>query len=144
MIVSFFVPVKPINLKNLRLCWQAQHRYKETLRGLTALIGGQAMLAHGGEAWVPERPKRIRLVAHLPRRFDAHDGLPMSLAPAVDGLQPPGLVHITKGRWAGRVTRKAGCALIHHDGPDSGHQITYDQDCVRPYGVTITVSSLEI
>jgi len=70
----------------------------------------------------PETPKRVAFVFHVARRFDP-DALPAIAKPFLDALQAPGV------------------RLIHSDGPDSGHVVTYAQVTgYTPHGVEITVA----
>ena len=138
MTLSFFIPLRVLNLKNQHNHWTIQYRYTETMRAACATLGKEAMRLTHTEI-DPTVPKRIMLTAYLPRRYDAQDGLPMSLAPVVDGLQIPRDVLITRGRRAGQTTHLVGCGVIHHDGVGSGHQVFYDQQVRKPWGVFVQV-----
>lgn len=124
--IRAFVPICPRPLKNMRGHWRIRHNYSSDLRGWTAVLVGAQM----GAGVDPASPKRITLVAHLPRLLDPHDGLRTALAPVVDGLQV---------RKVLRTRVLAGCGAIHHDGPRCGHEIQYDQTTEEPYGVEVTV-----
>ena len=138
MMLRFFIPIRPLNLKNQRGHWSVRYRYSESMRAATATLGKEAMrLAQ--VAIDPTVPKAISLTAYLPRRFDQQDGLPASLAPVVDGLQVPRDVPILRGRHAGDVRHLVGCGIIHHDGVGSGHLVSYRQEVRKPWGVLVQV-----
>jgi hypothetical protein len=138
MVLNYFVPLKPMNLKNTSGHWSVRYRYSRDMREATASLGKEAMRLSRVEI-DPEVPKRILLMAFLPRRFDAQDGLPASMAPVVDGLQVPRDVAITRGKRKGQTTHLVGCGIIHHDGVESGHQVAYDQQVRKPWGVFVHV-----
>jgi hypothetical protein len=120
----FSIPGRLLNPLNVGAWGLYKHRrWARTRREQAAEAARVAMLLK--REWRdidPAAPKRIAFLAIVPKRFD-DDGLRSALKPTRDGL--------------------ADARLIHHDGPKSGHEFTYDQTGTRaePPRVLVTITA---
>lgn len=114
-----FVPGPLRNPLNRKPCWQAEHRYRTTMKEGVA----NALLALGcwrGALGTPALRKSVVFTAHVYHRFDSLENLRACLKGIPDGLKE--------------------CGIIDDDRDSAGHTFAYDQavDRARP-GVEIEV-----
>jgi len=111
--LAVFVSGRLVNLKNRRMHYYAQARYKREWRDRVAM----ALVATGWR--LPGRPHRqpliVTLRASVGRLMDSQDGLPMALSPVVDALGECGVLT--------GLRERPGVG----DEPGRGHLFAYEQ-----------------
>jgi hypothetical protein len=115
--MTAIIPGQLRNYANGRVHWRVEADYRKQWRTVVALTT---------RAWAaaarPEALKHVHLEAWTYHRFD-DDGLRNACKPIVDGLVDAG--------------------VLHSDGPDSGHVLSYSQAIKRKdRGIRITIEAL--
>jgi hypothetical protein len=127
--IQMFVPGKLKNMKSTGH-WRDHASHVGTWRDRA--IARLEALKLEGWPWAPSDPKTVEFVIHARRGFD-DDNWRLLASPVRDCLQMPR----EATRKGGRPRR--GVGLIHHDGPESGHEFIYRQERV-PGGVQQGIS----